>query len=77
MTSGAHATRITQLGHGPSAGLASEAAFLSHFLPAPGNHPPPIQQPSTSTLRADLHRQRLPGERDPLQHACQACQGLR
>ena len=47
--------------HGPSAGgLSSESAFLSHFLPAPGNHPPPIQHPSTTTLRADLHRHRLP-----------------
>ncbi len=44
------------------AGLTSEAAFLSHFLPAPGNHPPPsAQHLSSSSLRADLHRHRVPG----------------
>ena len=64
--------------HGPSMGLSSESAFLSHFLPAPGNHPPPIQQPSTSTLRADLHRHRLPaGGPLPPPHACmQGAAGL-
>lgn len=46
--------------HAPAA-LASEAAFLSHFLPAPGNHPPSIYHPSTTTLRADLNRHRLAG----------------
>ncbi|CAL5224835.1 g7589 [Coccomyxa viridis] len=38
-------------------GLGSESAFLSHFLPAPGNHPSTTSgQFSSNVLRADLQR---------------------
>ncbi|KAK9905737.1 hypothetical protein WJX75_005400 [Coccomyxa subellipsoidea] len=55
-------SHVPPLQQGYPAGMASEAAFLSHFLPAPGNHPlPSTQHISSSTLRADMQRHCLPG----------------
>ena len=50
-------------------GLGSESAFLSHFLPAPGNHPSStVGQFSSNALRADLQRSKHAGE-TPFPHA--------
>ena len=47
-------------------GLGSESAFLSHFLPAPGNHPSStVGQLSNNALRADLQRSKHAGEAAP------------
>ena len=52
-------------------GLGSESAFLSHFLPAPGNHPSStVSQFSSTALRADLQRSKHAGEATPHQRPC-------
>ena len=66
--------RQSQAYHQPFfTGLGSESAFLSHFLPAPGNHPLTTSgHLSSSTLRADLQRTQHTGTVQPMQlhHAC-------
>ena len=54
-------------------GLGSESAFLSHFLPAPGNHPSTTSgQFSNNALRADLQRTQQTGKlcHPPVRYAC-------
>ena len=54
-------------------GLGSESAFLSHFLPAPGNHPSTTSGHfSSNALRADLQRTQHTGD-VCYRHAHHAC----
>ena len=55
-------------------GLGSESAFLSHFLPAPGNHPSTTSgQFSSNALRADLQRTQHTGDAQESLMRGQAC----